>query len=187
MRTPGDLLGPYAAHMRYVVLLRGINVGGINIKMADLKAAIEGAAFEGVRTVLASGNVLVDSDVPAAEVKDRFQTTLRERFGYDAWVLVYPQAMIAEIAEAYPYDASDDTKQPYVVFSEDGASAEELAAIADLDPELEQAELGPHGVLFWEVKKGETLHSKLGKASSKAKYKSTTTTRNLRTVLKLVA
>lgn len=173
--------------MRYVVLLRGINVGGINIKMADLRETIEAAGFGGVKTVLASGNVLVDSDDDAPTVKEAFQAALRERFGYDAWVLVYPQAVIAEIADAYPFDASNDAKQPYVVFSEDGASAEELAAVGDLDPDLEQAELGPHGVLFWEVTKGETLHSKLGKASSKAKYKSTTTTRNLRTVLKLVA
>lgn len=173
--------------MRYVVLLRGINVGGINIKMADLRETVESAGFTGVKTILASGNVLVDSGEAAAEVKDRFQTVLRERFGYEAWVLVYPQSVIAEIADAYPYDASNAERQPYVIFSEDGTSAEELAAVGELDPDLERAELGPHGVLFWEVTKGETLHSKLGKASSKAKYKSTTTSRNLRTVLKLLA
>lgn len=173
--------------MRYVVLLRGINVGGINIKMADLKPAIEAAGFENVKTVLASGNVLVDSEREPLAVKEAFQDTLREHFSYDAWVLVYPQATIAEIAEAYPFDDANETKQPYVVFSEDGASAEELAAVGELDPAVEQAQLGPHRVLYWEVTKGETLHSKLGKASSKAKYKRTTTTRNLRTVLKLLA
>ena len=173
--------------MRYVVLLRGINVGGINIKMADLRETIEAAGFGGVKTVLASGNVLVDSGDEAPKVKDAFQAALRERFGYEAWVLVYPQSVIAEIAAAYPFDASNAEKQPYVIFSEDGVSAEELAAVGELDPDVERVELGPHGVLFWEVTKGETLHSKLGKASSKAKYKSTTTTRNLRTVLKLLA
>ncbi len=173
--------------MRYVVLLRGINVGGINIKMADLKVAVEAAGFEHVKTILASGNVLVDSGDDAATVKETFQDALRERFNYDAWVLVYDQSTIAEIADAYPYDATNETKQPYVVFSEDGASAEELAAVGELDPAVEQAQLGPHRVLYWEVTKGETLHSKLGKASSKTKYKRTTTTRNLRTVLKLLA
>lgn len=172
--------------MRYVVLLRGINVGGINIKMADLKAAIEGAGFQHVKTVLASGNVLVDSDDDAATVKDVFEATLTERFGYEAWVLVYEQSVIAEIADAYPWDASDPAKQPYVIFSHDGASTEELAALGELDPQLERIQAGPHKVLFWEVTKGETLHSVVGKASSKAKHKRTTTTRNLRTVLKLV-
>ncbi len=173
--------------MRHVVLLRGINVGGINIKMADLKAALEQGGFENVKTILASGNALVDSDGDAAAVKEQFQAILRERFGYDAWVLVYDQPAIQEIADAYPWDASDAAKQPYVIFSEDGVSTGELAEVADLDASVERIQPGPHRVLFWEVAKGETLHSGIGKASSKAKYKRTTTTRNLRTVLKLLA
>jgi uncharacterized protein (DUF1697 family) len=40
----------------YAVFLRGINVGGINIKMADLKRALESKGFDGVKTLLASGN-----------------------------------------------------------------------------------------------------------------------------------
>lgn len=173
--------------MRHVVLLRGINVGGVNIKMADLKATLEEAGFENVKTILASGNVLLDSPDAAATVKETCQQALRKRFDYDAWVLVLSQAQISEIIDGYPYDDTDDARQPYVVFSEDGVSTEELAAIADLDPELEQAQPGPHRTLYWEIVKGQTVHSKLGKASAKAKYKSTTTTRNLRTVRKLLA
>ena len=45
----------------WVVLLRGINVGGINIKMADLRVALTAAGFTDVRTVLATGNVLLSS------------------------------------------------------------------------------------------------------------------------------
>ena len=45
---------------RYVALLRGINVGGKNlIKMADLKACLEGDGFEDVVTYIQSGNVRV--------------------------------------------------------------------------------------------------------------------------------
>ena len=46
---------------RYAALLRGINVGGINIKMADLRSTFVDLGFENVKTVLASGNVLFDS------------------------------------------------------------------------------------------------------------------------------
>lgn len=173
--------------MRHVVLLRGINVGGIKIKMADLKATLEDAGFENVKTILATGNVLLDSPEQAAAVKETCQQALRKRFDYDAWVLVLSEEQIAEIIDGYPYDDSNDARQPYVVFSEDGVSTADLAAFADLDPELEQAQPGPHRTLYWEVVKGETVHSKLGKASAKTTYKSTTTTRNLRTVRKLLA
>jgi uncharacterized protein (DUF1697 family) len=45
--------------LRYVALLRGINVGGhAVIKMADLSACIEELGYGEVRTYIASGNVL---------------------------------------------------------------------------------------------------------------------------------
>ena len=48
---------------RYVALLRGINVGGNKrIAMADLRALCEGLGFEHVRTLLQSGNVVLDCE-----------------------------------------------------------------------------------------------------------------------------
>ena len=35
---------------RYAALLRGVNVGGINLKMADVKAVFEGLGLGGVKT-----------------------------------------------------------------------------------------------------------------------------------------
>ena len=53
----------------YAVFLRGINVGGINIKMADLKNALKSRPFSGVLTLLASGNVVLASELDPAGVK----------------------------------------------------------------------------------------------------------------------
>lgn len=48
---------------QYVAFLRGINVGGHGlIKMIDLKKAFEKMGFENVRTLLASGNVVFESE-----------------------------------------------------------------------------------------------------------------------------
>jgi len=50
--------------MKYVALLRAINVGGRNlIRMADLRACLEVRKFERVSTYIQSGNILFDSDV----------------------------------------------------------------------------------------------------------------------------
>lgn len=43
---------------RYVAFLRGINVGGVKVKMAGLKACFEDMGFQDVSTVLQTGNVL---------------------------------------------------------------------------------------------------------------------------------
>ena len=42
----------------YAAFLRGVNVGGVNLKMADVSAALSSAGFTAVRTILASGNVV---------------------------------------------------------------------------------------------------------------------------------
>jgi uncharacterized protein (DUF1697 family) len=175
--------------MRFVVLLRGVNVGGINIKMADLRTALTEAGFGEVRTFLASGNVLLESDDRKPEsVKKKIERVLSDTFGYTAWVIVLDVPTLETVVANFPFDAEDPDHHPYVVFSSDGESTTELAGLADsLDPEVEQCELGEHNVLYWRVVKGETLTSVVGKASAKARYKSTTTTRNLRTLQKMLA
>ncbi len=75
----------------WVALLRGVNVGGITIRSAELKEMFaESLGFGAVRAVLASGNVRFEAgDAPAerGELKSRVEAALRERFGYDAWNL----------------------------------------------------------------------------------------------------
>ena len=63
--------------MRYVVLLRGINVGGRNkISMADLRSAFESLEFEDITTYIQSGNVLFSSDAPRASLESSIEGML---------------------------------------------------------------------------------------------------------------
>ncbi|HEY9264256.1 MAG TPA: DUF1697 domain-containing protein, partial [Mycobacterium sp.] len=54
---------------RYAAFLRGVNVGGVNLKMAAVAQALEAAGFGDVKTILASGNVLLDSRAGVATVR----------------------------------------------------------------------------------------------------------------------
>jgi uncharacterized protein (DUF1697 family) len=171
----------------WVVLLRGINVGGINIKMADLRAALTSAGFTDVRTVLATGNVLLRSALSVAALKAQVESALAQTFGYQAWVVVLNVPTLRAIVESYPFDAEREGWHPYVVFGSDDSHLTELSALAEeLDPELERVTAG-RDVVYWEVRAGSTTTSRFGKATAKAKFKSTTTTRNLRTLVKLLA
>jgi uncharacterized protein (DUF1697 family) len=173
--------------MRYAVLLRGVNVGGVKVTMAELRTALAAAGFRGVKTLLASGNVLLDSEDGREAVKATCERVLRETFGYEAWVLVYDLGQLRDVVDGYPFARVDDAMHPYVIFSEDGVSASELAKTPGLEAATEQVQPGPHGVLYWRVLRDHTVDSAIGKASAKARYKSSTTTRNLRTVEKLLA
>jgi uncharacterized protein (DUF1697 family) len=170
---------------RYVAFLRGVNVGGVNLKMAEVATAFEDAGFTNVRTVLASGNVLLDSRAKVDSVRTKAEQALRDAFGYDAWVLAYDLATVREISEQFPFDREVDGKHSYVTFVTDPDVLDELADLA--------GQAGPHeeiargvGVLYWQVPNKGTLESTIGKTMGKKRYKSSTTTRNLRTVEKVL-
>ncbi|MBH0119014.1 DUF1697 domain-containing protein [Rhodococcus sp. NPDC003382] len=169
---------------RYVALLRGINVGGITIKMADLKDVFTRLGYGDVRTVLASGNVVFGSEkTDPASLKAEIEATLGARFGYEAFVFVLEQARFAGLADACPFEENRDGWHTYVVFVADPVVREELLGIA-VDPQIEQVAPG-EGVVYWHVVKGSTLSSAFGKVAGRARYKSVTTTRNMRTIRKL--
>ncbi|QKS18106.1 DUF1697 domain-containing protein, partial [Curtobacterium sp. Csp2] len=73
---------------RWVALLRGVNVNGITIRSAELAALFRELGYEDVRTVLASGNVVFTADGDAASVTGAVEQALRDRFGYDAWIVL---------------------------------------------------------------------------------------------------
>ncbi|QQQ61116.1 DUF1697 domain-containing protein [Paenarthrobacter ureafaciens] len=168
----------------YAVFLRGINVGGINIKMADLNAALKDYPFTKVKTLLASGNVVLQSELGPAEVKSRFEECLRESFGYDAWVVVLTAARVAELVEACPYPADDKSTHSYVTLASDEDMLDELFDAGEALGGVEQTRLGPEAS-SWLAPAGGTLDSPFSKLSAKARYKATTTTRNLRTLIKV--
>ncbi|MUM16656.1 DUF1697 domain-containing protein [Mycobacterium sp. CBMA271] len=170
---------------RYAALLRGVNVGGITMKMSDVRDALEADGFTGVTTVLASGNVLLDSTESAATVKSRLQQVLGDRFGYEAWVLMYDLDTIREIIAAFPWEPEVEGVHSYVMFCSDPAVLAELAALGGELDETERIAAGD-GVLYWQVPRSQTLGSPVGKTTGKKRYKSSTTTRNLRTLHKLV-
>jgi len=170
---------------RYEAFLRGVNVGGINLKMAEVADALVGAGFTNVRTILASGNVLLESSAGPAAVRKKAEAALRGRFGYDAWVLVYDVDTVRGLVQAYPFAREVDGYQSYITFVADAAVLDELAGLAGAAGPEEKVSRG-EGVVYWQVPEGGTLDSTIGKTMGKARYKSSTTTRNLRTLAKVL-
>ena len=168
----------------YAVFLRGINVGGINIKMADLKEALKTGPFTGVKTLLASGNVVLASELDPAAVKREFEATLRKAFGYDDWVVVLTSDRVSELVGACRYPADDKSTHTYLTLASDTAALDELFAAGEALDGGEQDRLGPEA-MAWLAPAGGTLESPFSKLSAKPRYKASTTTRNLRTMIKV--
>ncbi len=169
---------------RYVGLLRGVNVGGVNMRMADLAEVVRGLGYDDVVTVLASGNVLFTTAEAGSTAKGRLEAALRERFGYEAWVHVLTQDAVRAIVDAYPFERSGD-RHAYVVFAMDAATRRDLLGV-EFDGGVEKVQPGD-GVLYWTVPKGLTVDSAFGAAQGSGRHKQWLTTRNLNTLEKLLA
>jgi uncharacterized protein (DUF1697 family) len=173
----------------WVALLRGVNVGGVTIRNADLAKVFIDLGFAEVRTVLASGNVTFDADDAASEhaaLTRRIESALGTVFGYDAWIVLVTRDELATAIADFPFDETDAARQPWVIFCVDDATRDELlgaarAMDAVVDPVAEGAR-----VVYWNPVKGSTTDTPFAKLIAKAVYRPRTTNRNLRTLVKLV-
>lgn len=170
---------------RYAAFLRGVNVGGVNLKMAEVAKAFQDAGFTNVRTILASGNVLLESRSAVGAVRKKAEVALREAFGYDAWVLAYDIDTLAAVSDHFPFEREVEGHHSYVTFVTDEEVLDELAALAKDAPPDEKIRRG-NGVIYWQVPKTGTLDTTIGKTMGKKRYKSSTTSRNLRTIDKVL-
>ena len=100
-------------------------------------------------------------------------------------MLAYDIDTVRAISEAYPFEREVDGYQSYVTFVTDAAVLDELAALGEKAGADEKISRGD-GVVYWQVPKGSTLDSTIGKTMGKPRYKSSTTTRNLRTLAKVL-
>lgn len=92
--------------MSFVALLRAVNVGGVKLPMADLRALLEGLGLINVRTYLQSGNAVFDTADPtepaqalATAIEIRIQRDVGPRVG----VLVLPGETMADVAAENPF------------------------------------------------------------------------------------
>lgn len=169
---------------KYVALLRGVNVGGRILKMADLKLCFEKGGYKNVKTYLQSGNVAFESGSSKDKLKAEIETLLADTFKYPAKVIVVGARELKKIIEDNPFQQAEAGYHQYVIFFENGLENDFTKEITDTLNEQVQA---GDGVVYWMVKKGETLKSARGKLLTKAKYRQFNTNRNINTLQKLVA
>jgi uncharacterized protein (DUF1697 family) len=111
-----------------VALLRGVNVGRHRrMAMADLRKALTAAGFGRVRTLLQSGNVVLDAPgLPAGEVERRVHDAVLAFSGFDVPVIVRTAAEISAVVERSPLPEPPDGARYLVAFLAGPAEEVEL-------------------------------------------------------------
>ncbi len=166
---------------RVALLLRGVNVGGVTVRSADLRELLVDAGLGDVVTVLASGNAVVTAPSAAAAAAAA-EAALEARYGRRIRVLGIGIRELERVVDAYPH-GEDDDRTPYVVFELEPGVA---AGLATLEPGEGEAIAAGDGVVHWANPKGTTLTSPFAKALERT-AKNRVTTRNLRTLRKVLA
>lgn len=108
---------------KYVALLRGINVAGQKkVPMAELRKVLGHAGLENVRTYIQSGNIVFESESTDTEgLQKIIQKSICSGFGFEVPVWVVTAGQIGAVLEASPFKANienESTKLYYVLFKE---------------------------------------------------------------------
>ncbi|MEL6132787.1 MAG: DUF1697 domain-containing protein [Bacteroidota bacterium] len=172
----------------YIALLRGINVSGKKkIKMAELRQHLSEAGYQAVQTYIQSGNIVFQqpsSDIQLLE--KNIQDLLLIKYGYEVRVLIMAAQDLEQIAKDNPFlqDPSVDPKFLHVTFLLEALDEERFSAIPFADYAPEVLERRDH-VLYMHMPNGYG-RAKMTNNVVEQKLKLPATTRNWRTVLKLV-
>jgi uncharacterized protein (DUF1697 family) len=172
--------------MRYVALLRGINVGGKSIiRMADLKECVEELGYDEVSTFIASGNVLFETtERNAAKLESAIEGALEQRFRVPITVVVRSRAEVGRIVKAIPPSwIGNDSLRVNVAFLHRRRDGQRLAR--ELEPREGVDELVvTKAAVIWATRRDALTRSGMQKLVGSAAYKDLTV-RNLNTTLKL--
>jgi uncharacterized protein (DUF1697 family) len=173
----------------YVILLRGINVGGKNIvPMAGLKSCLEELGFANVSTYIASGNVILESDKPSAEIKTQIEAALTKGFKLDSAlikVLVLSRKQLQAVIDNKPKGFGDQPEKYHsdAIFLMDIDAAQSMPIF---NPRAGVDKVWPgDGVIYSQRRSAERTKSRLSKIMTSPLYKSMTI-RSWSTTIKLL-
>lgn len=174
----------------FVVLLRGINVGGKNkVPMVQLKKYLEAHGFADVVTYIQSGNMLVRSKLDAESIARKIEAILQKKFKLDSKLvktLAIEHALYKKVVTGAPKGFG---KEPglyrYNVMFLMGIRAAEAMAQIDLREGVDMAWKGERVIYFRNTIK-DASKSRLSRLTQKPLYPSITI-RNWNTTRKLLA
>jgi uncharacterized protein (DUF1697 family) len=171
--------------VRYVALLRGVNVGGnAIIRMAELRDCAADLGLEDVRTYIASGNLLFRSpERQATRLDTALGRAIEDRFGLRVPVVVRSASEISRVASSIPATwVRASHLRVTVGFLLRGTNARRLAAGLKPREGIDELTTAP-GALIWAIRRDALTRTGLKLVGTDA-YRSMTL-RNATTALKL--
>lgn len=170
----------------YIALLRGINVGGKRMKMADLRDVFAALGLADAQTLLASGNVAFQSDESdRAKLAAQIEAGITQKFGFDSRIIIRTAAEIQQVIQNHPFsdDQMADEAKLLVTFFGEAPSSGAVRALMEARSGPEDIHInGPEAYIVYPDGMGR---SKLTNNFIEKHLQVTGTGRNWKTVNKL--
>jgi uncharacterized protein (DUF1697 family) len=171
----------------FVVLMRGINVGATRkLPMTELRALSVDIGLRSPETYIQSGNLLVDADSDAAQVRALLEKAIAGRFGLRVDVIVRRASQWSEYVAANPFakDAATVPKMLHLFLARDPLKPSAAAELAQKAQAGERAVLAG-GALWIDYGANGVGRSKLTPTLVDKACGSPATGRNWNSVLKI--
>lgn len=170
---------------QFCAFLRGINVNGTTMKMADVCQVFEDAGMQNVTSVLATGNINFSSDQNRLDLKLTLEKALSNYFNYEAFLFLKSKSEVISMFESKVFQQEKDLHLYVFIGNENIENT--LLKEFELSTKSEQENAKVvNSVLYWQVQKGNTSSSSFGKVLGKKSLKDQFTSRNFNTLEKIV-
>lgn len=173
-------------NQKYVAFLRGVNVKGTTMKMADVCNIFKVAGCENVISILSTGNIIFDSDITEAKLKNDLEQNLSNYYNYDAYLFLKNTKEMFGLMNDNPFakEAEFHTYTFITAVNFEQKLMQEFLKVTHSDGEEVQI---INKNFYWKVAKGFTLESAFGKILGKKDFKNSFTSRNINTIEKICA
>jgi len=162
--------------MKYVALLRGINVGGNNkIRMTDLKTAVEGCGFTNVITYIQSGNVIFETEKENTTIiTEQLENIFFQRFNVHIRVVVRSKTQMKKTMDQIPKEwKTNNDLRCYIAYVKEPTLPEDLAREMKPKEGVDFMDIGP-GVIYMSTKMEGVTTSGFTKLTGKKIYEDIT-------------
>ncbi|CAD7814737.1 hypothetical protein CHRY9390_02855 [Chryseobacterium aquaeductus] len=171
--------------MKYCAFLRGVNVKGTNMKMAEVCEVFKDAGMEDVVSVLASGNIIFSANRKAEDLKFILEKAMSEHFNYDAFLFIKSEEEIENFWKSNPFNKNENL-HVYTFIGNNNVEnvlMKEFEAASKTDNE--DAKIVNEN-FYWQIPKGNTLDFTFGKILGRKNMKDQFTSRNINTFEKIL-
>lgn len=174
--------------MKYIALLRGINVGGKNkVSMSNLKICFENAGFQNVLTYINSGNVIFESEEQSTvKLVNQCEENIKKEFGFPIRLVLLDVNTLKEALEHVPewWGHAPNSKHNAIFVIQPATAEEVIEDAGKTKPEYEQL-YAYKEIIFWSAPLRTFSRTRWSKVVGTKAYQNITI-RNANTTKKLL-